>query len=258
MMKQITFLFLTILALNLIAATQVNIELSQTEFSAGEPITFKVTAIDESGKQIIGQAIVIVEDKDKKVKIEKTINLQDTVSIDLGTQASSGQGIITAKYQETEAIEFFEIGQTELVKFEISGNILKVTNIGNTEYTKTIKITIGETTGTKQPSLEIGESTTYRLVAPEGVYDIRISDGKNSITRSSVKLSGTGNAIGAIDDSASKRAGVTGGVSPNEEQDEALLGYIKNNTFIYVFIAVIFGATILIAIERRYKKKAKR
>lgn len=257
-MKQLIFLIFTILALNLISATQVNIELSKSDFSAGDPIMFKVTAIDDQGKQINGEAAITIEDKERKAVVEKTIKLQDLISIDLGSQASSGQGIITATYQGIEAIEFFEIGQAELVKFELNSNTLKVTNIGNTLYTRTIKITIGATTGTKQPSLEVGQSTTYRLVAPEGVYDIKISDGKNTLSRSSVKLSGTGQAIGAIDDTASKRAGLTGGVSPNEKQDEALLGYIKNNTFIYVFIAVIFGATILIAIERRYKKKARK
>ena len=60
--------------------------------------------------------------------------------------------------------------------------------------------------------------------------------------------------VGALDDSSSGRSGITGGISP-DEGNIALLSYIKQNKFIYVFVAVIFGAMILVAIERNYKKR---
>jgi len=39
-----------------------------------------------------------------------------------------------------------------------------------------------------------------------------------------------------------------------EESEIAFLSYIKKNKLIYAFILVIFGAGILLAVERRFKK----
>jgi hypothetical protein len=230
---------------------------STPEFAPGEPITFRVNIYDSQNKLINTELVVEIKDSEKKT-IEQTIQSGQLVNIDLGEKASSGQGIITAKYQGLEAIAFFNIGRKELANFELEGDTLKITNIGNTPYSKIIKITIGETTRTKEISLEIDQSLTYKLVAPGGNYIVKVTDGQTTLTRSDVTLTGTGQAIGAIDNSASSRSPVTGGISPNQGADEALLGYIKSNTFVYVFIFVIFGAMILIAIERRYKKKARK
>ncbi len=236
-----------------ISAISVDIEFPNGDsFEAGDPITFKATIYDDSSMPIDGFIEITIQDSEKRIS-KAEVNSKEVSTVELQS-ASSGQGIITASYEDAKAIAFFEIGRDEQAKFELDGNTLIVTNIGNTPYSRTISITIGSTTGTQTPNLEIGEKTSYRLIAPEGVYNIRVTDGKTSLIRSSVKLTGTGNVIGAIDDSSSRRSGITGTVSPNEG-NIALLSYIQDNKFVYVFIAVIFGAMILIAIERRYKRK---
>jgi len=179
------------------------------------------------------------------------------VNIDLGEKASYGRGTITAKYQDTEAKGFFEIGISEEAVFELIEDTLTITNIGNTKYTKTVQITIGETTGSKYPKLNIGDSVSYKLIAPEGVYNIRVSDGKTFLSQGEVRLTGTGQVIGVLDESASQRSPVTGvgGRDIGEEDDITLFSYMKNSKFTYVFIFVIFGAMILLAVERMFKKK---
>ncbi|MEK6945944.1 MAG: hypothetical protein AABW63_04100 [Nanoarchaeota archaeon] len=251
-MKNTIILFANvILLISLISANSITIEFPNgKEISAGDPINFKATLYDNSGNPIDGQIIISVEDSAKKIT-QVTVSSKQIATIKLG-EASSGQAIIRATNDNTEAIEFFNIGRKELASFDLQGETLVVKNIGNTPYTRTIKITIGETTGTQTPNLGIGESASYRLVAPEGVYNLKVSDGETSLIRSDVRLTGTGNVIGAVDDSASKTAGITGGVSP--QNDLAWISYIKSNKFVYVFIAVIFAATILIAVERRYKR----
>lgn len=169
--------------------------------------------------------------------------------------ASYGQGKITATYKDSTATGFFNIEINEIVKFEIQGEKLIITNIGNTKYTKTVQIIIGETTGIKEPKLNIGESVSYRLIAPEGIYNIKVSDGKTSISQGEVKLTGTGKVIGALDERASSGAGITG-ISPEENSETELFNYVKKSKFIYVFVLTIFGAMILLAIERRYRRKA--
>jgi hypothetical protein len=238
----------------LVLATTINIEFPLgNKFEAGKDITFKVTIYDDNKNPVNDNILVEIKDSEKKT-IEQTIQSNTLVSVNPGEKASSGQGTITAIYQGQEAIDFFEIGRKELASFELEGDTLKITNIGNTPYSKVIKITIGETTRTKEISLDIGQSLTYKLVAPNGNYLVKVTDGETTLTRSDITL--TGQTIGAIDNSAASRSPVTGITSPDEKSDEALLGYIKSNTFIYIFVFVIFGAMILIAIERRYKKKA--
>lgn len=254
MKKTIILLFVVFLLSSLVAAESLNIEFpSGNEFEAGNPLTFKVTLYDNSGNPIDGQINIIIEDATKRATT-KTISSKEITSIELGEKTSSGQGTITATYNEIETIAFFEIGRKEIASFELKENKLIVTNIGNAPYTKTIKITIGNTEGTQEPNLDIGESISYRLIAPEGVYNIKVTDGKTSLIRSEIKL--TGQAIGAIDDTPSGRTGITGGVSPDQNSDIALISYIQKNKFVYVFIGVIFAAVILIGVERRYKKNS--
>ena len=67
-------------------------------------------------------------------------------------------------------------------------------------------------------------------------------------------LTGTGNVVGALDESSTKKNVITGGLKPEENND--LTNYLKRSWFSYVFILVIVGAAILLAVERRYSKKA--
>jgi hypothetical protein len=257
MKKSVLALFGIILLTSFIAAKSINIEFPNgNSFQAGEPITFKATLYDDSNNPIDGVIKITIEDSEKKTTIEKTVQSKEISTIDLGVTASSGQGVITAEANGIQTIEFFSIGSNELVRFELDGSTLKVTNTGNTPYTKTIKITIGDTTGTQQPQLDIGKSVSYRLIAPDGTYDIKITDGKNSLIKSGIALTGTGNAIGAIDESVSSRSPVTGVTSPDAQSDVAILSYIQRNKFVYIFIGVVFAAAILIGIERRYRKNA--
>jgi len=256
-MKKIVLPLLALVFLSaFITAQSLDIEFPNgNEFTAGEPIVFKVTLYNDQGNPINGEIQVTIEDEERKARTIKTISSKEIVTLDLGEKATSGQGIITAEFGETNSIAFFEIGRKELARFDLEENTLIVTNIGNTPYSRVIQITIGETTGTQEPNLDLGESITYRLIAPDGVYNIKVNDGKTTLSRGEVKLVGTGQVIGAIDETPSKRTGITGVTSPNENSDIALLSYIKRNKFVYIFIAVIFGAMILIGIERRYKKK---
>ena len=256
-MKKSSIFIILLFLIPLIAAQNYKMDISTSKetFNAGENITIKVVLYDSQNKLINDNVNVILEDAEKKVKIEKTIISNYFVDVELPPGASHGQGTIIAKYKEEELKGTFLIEAEELVRFEIDGEKLIITNIGNTQYSRTIQITIGDVTGIKNPKLKIGEKISYRLVAPEGTYNIRVSDGKTTKNYNNVMLTGTGNVVGAIDESASQRTGITGGISPDEEM--SFLSYVKDSKFIYVFILVIFGAMILIAIERKYRKKAR-
>ena len=256
MKKGLIFLFCIIFLSSLVTAQEYKIDITTTQeiFEAGKNITFRVSLRDLNNKPIYDNILVIVEDAEKRVKIEQDVQSNEPVSVNLGNRASHGQGTITTKYGDSEAKGFFVIEIKELVKFELEEDTLIITNIGNTRYTRTIQIIIGEVTGIKEPKLDVGKKVSYKLVAPEGVYNIKVTDGETILTQNEVKLSGTGKVIGALDESASQRTSITGGIRP-EDSEENLLSYFKDSKFVYIFVFIVLGAMILLAIERRYKRK---
>jgi len=263
MKKSIMILFCIIFLSSLVLAQTYKMEISQINingiYEAGEKLNIKVTIYDESNVLVNDQVLIIIEDSEKTTKVEKTIQSNTEIAeIDLGTKAMNGQGTITARYKDNEVVETFEISKNEEAEFKLEEGKLTITNNGNTRYIKKIRIQIGETIGEEKTlTLEMGQHKEYKLVAPQGVYNIKVtSDGKTVLTNEAVQLTGTGQVIGALDESVSKRSGITGGIVPNEDSEDSILGYMKNSKFTYVFILVVFGTTILLAVERRYRRKA--
>ena len=181
--KSLIFLFCVIFLSSLVIAQEykIDITITQETFEADKNITFRVSLSDLHNKPIYDDVLVIIEDAEKKVKVEQDVQSNKPASINLGNRASYGQGTITAKYGNSETKGFFVIKIKELAKFELEGDTLTITNIGNTKYTKTVQIIIGETTGIKEPKLDVGKKVSYKLVAPDGIYSIKVTEGKTSL-----------------------------------------------------------------------------
>ena len=229
---------------------KISIETSKEIYGVGERINVKVSLFDANNNRIDDSVSITLQDAKKVNKIEKTISSNEFVDIDLGNIITPGDWIISALYKDAKATDNFVIETNKDATFELNGDKLKITNIGNTRYVQTIKIIIGNTASEKQIDLGVGKSIEFRLIAPTNTYNVQIqADGKTMISRSNVAL--TGNAIGIIDESNSKTSGITGGLKPEEGDFSSF----KDNMFAYVFIVALLGAMILLAIERRYRKK---
>jgi len=252
--KSLVLFFMIVVLSTFALANKIEISTTEESFPAGAQITFKVSLYDETNNPIDANVNIIIEDAAKKKKIEQTIQADKFVDINLGENAPAGFWTITARYQETESKKIISVETNELAEFEIQGDKLTVTNIGNTRYTKTIQIIIGETLGTKTLDLNIGESENFRLIAPDGDYNVRVTDGTTIITKAGVAL--TGNVIGILDERITTGSShVTGGIKPEQDLDEGFYTTLKNRNYIYVFLLVVIGAGILLAIERNYRKK---
>jgi hypothetical protein len=226
---------------SLILAQEYKMEISAIPedkiFGPEETVQIKITLYDLNNNLINDEVSIIFEDiKRTKVK-EATILSNKFEKIELTNEAISGEGKIIARYKDSEITESFFMKENELAKFEITDEILKITNIGNTKYRREVYITIGKTTGVKNPEIDIGKFATYRLVAPEGIYNIKISDGvSQSLEIGEIRLTGTGKAIGALDEQVSKRSPLTGGISPDENSEQAYLIILKTaNSLMFLF-----------------------
>lgn len=265
MKKSLVFLFCLIFLLQLVIAQDYRMEISMIPedkiFEPGETIQLKVNLYDANNNLVSDQ--VSVTFKDLKENIIQTTTIQSNGNfeeIELDANAMAGKGQIIVKYHDSEVNELFFVSEKKLAEFKVEEEKLIITNIGNTKYDKGIYITIGDTIGTKSPLIDVGKSIYYRLIAPEGVYNLKVreknEDGSTSLVLEirEVRLTGTGKVIGVLDEQGPSASGITG-ISPNENSEGELLNYIKRSKFVYVFVAMIFGAMILLAIERRYKRK---
>ena len=254
MKKSLLFSLLFLLSIAIISAqaTKIDVSTIKESFQPGENITLKVSLYDENNIPINDLVKINLEDAEKRKNIEKIISSNQLIEISLGEMATKGYWNINAEYQTLKSKSIFIVETQEMVKFEIENDVLTITNIGNTQYHKTIQIAIGDTIGIKEPALDIGEKASYRLIAPEGSYSIRITDGQTTVSKENVAL--TGNVIGVLDKNIGNQAGLTGGIKPEDGND---LSYesLKKSSFTYIFVLAIFGATILIVIERFYRKR---
>jgi hypothetical protein len=232
-----------------VSAERLKIE-TEESFSAGESITIKVLIYDSEDNLIEDNVDIIIEDAEKRTTIEKTILSDQLITEDLGEGARSGLWSITAKYQGEETTAFFEVETKEEAKFEIDGDRLTITNIGNTRYTNEIDIAIGDHLGSKSLNLNMDESVSFRLIAPDGTYTVRVTDGTSTpLEKSDISL--TGNVVGILDENiAASNNPLTGGIKPKDDE-----GTFKPKNYVYVFVLVIIGAAVLLAVERKYKKK---
>ncbi|MCK4552817.1 hypothetical protein KAT80_01300 [Candidatus Pacearchaeota archaeon] len=263
MRKKFILIFIMMFLTSIVVAQDYKLEVSTIPedkiFEPGKIIQLKIIIYDSNNNPVQNDVSLILKDIREDIIKEITIKSNTFQEIQLPENILAGEGEIIITYKNVEIKESFRISKSKLIDVKIEGEELILTNIGNTIYDKEIYITIGSTTGSKNPNLNLGESVSYRLVAPEGVYNIKVMDENKKVlfTKGEVKLTGTGQVIAAVDKGASGRSGITGGISPDEGADEAFLSYTKNSKFIYVFMLTIFGAMILLAIERRYRKKSK-
>ncbi len=257
MMKK-SLIILGIMLLSSLVVAQ-NYKLSveiEESFSPGKPITFKINIFDSENNVVPGTLEIEIKDEGTGTSIQKSIQSGEVVAINLEEDARAGLWSISAVYQESVVKEFFNIESNEEIKFEIQGDELIITNVGNSRYTKTIDIAIGNAFSQKKVDLDVGKSTGFRLIAPDGNYAIKVTDGKTTFSRANVAL--TGKVIGIMDkDVAENKGSVTGGLRPGAESigEETFYDSVRSKSFVYVFILVVVAAAVLLAIERRYRRK---
>jgi len=232
--------------------------LTEKTLKAGEDLAFRINLYDLENNLLNEKIEITISDIEETKIIEKTVNSKDIILINLGENAKQGQWKITANYKDITNNVIFFIEAKEELSFNIEKDLLTIKNTGNIDISEKIQIMIGNNLGEpKNLELKIGEEEKYRLIAPEGKYEIKIiSDEKVLFSKNNIQLENTGftgQSIGTIDEEQKKGGFLTGGISPDEESDEAFLYYIKNSKIVYTFIFVIFTAIILLAIERKLK-----
>ncbi|MBT3398101.1 hypothetical protein HOA55_04345 [archaeon] len=213
-------------------ATRVSTSLSKVEVIPGENLTIGSDIFDQSEKEMPGTvSLIIISPEDEEIL--KTIQSQETISIDFPTNATEGLWKIHSTFSDLEDETEFEIMELQKAEFHIEGGVLRINNIGNVPYNKTVSIKIGETISEISLNIKEGKEKNFNLEAPDGEYTITVEDGETNF-EGSVLL--TGNAISV--------------------KDLETVGIFTNYSVVWIFLIIILGATGVILFFR-YRKKGK-
>ena len=246
-------IFIVLLSATPVIAQDYSLDISIDKqiYSSGENVTFKVILL-ENTTPLSSSLSVTFSDVSEQKKITKEIipNIEQKFYIE--KDYASGYWKIETSYMNKTVRRFFSIGEREEAEFIIEGDKLIIKNIGNVPYTKTIQILIGDKVISQKQYIEIGDSKEIRLIAPEGDYNIQVSDGKNSISKTNIHLTGTGKVIGALDDNLANNQPLLGS-SRNPDEDGILS--LRNFSVAWLFIGAVFGLAVLLFIERVIRRK---
>ena len=252
-----TFFIICVLLVVSIAfvSAEYSIDISglKESYSIGEEINYGVILL-EDGNLLEGIVEVIFSDDLGISEIKLNVNSNEENALQVSENFSSLGWYVRAKYEDKEVKRPFMIQENSEVEFLWEDNKLIIKNKGNVRYTRTVQITIGDETESYVQNIPIGGQKVWMLVAPEGNYNIEVTDGTNTFTKKDVELTsiGTGNAIGAMGESQ-QITGLLGGPIAPEKMDKAFIPTDKSYVAI-TFILAVFGLVILLFIERRKRK----
>ena len=176
----------------------------------------------------------MIEDKEQNPVYKKLTKIDEVESFPIPKNMSSGYYKIRAYSSGVYGERQFYVDENEEAQFELLNDTLIITNIGNVAYKKPVQIIIGGVVEIKELNLEVGKQVKYRLAAPEGTYDIKVSDGSNVFTETKVTL--TGNSIRVLD---------AGG----------RIGIWSRYFLVWFFLVGVLGLFIFVGYKRVRKKK---
>ncbi len=254
--KMVLWIVLLASVLSFVSSQEIILDIKTDKqiYLPGENVTFTVILFDGSNPVKESIALIFADVAQRKISEQTAVSNEPSTFL-ISNEAPSGYWSITAKYKEKEVKRFFSVGEREEVEFRIVGDKLIIKNAGNTPYTKTIQILIGDKVITQKQNIRVGEQKEIRLIAPEGNYNIQVSDGTQTITQSNVFLSGTGKVIGALDEEiVNNPPSVIGGARDPDEEDRFVFSRQFSASFIFIGAVAVLG--ILLFFERIMRRKA--
>ena len=175
--------------------SSVVVSLSDVEAVPGENFTIGVEVFDQSGKEIVGTVSAKILSPESE-EIEIMIPTGGFSTFDFPINASAGSWKVIAMFDGIGEERDFEMIKSSRMEFNISESMLEIMCVGNWECNGSVDVQIGEESRRLELKMDKGEVRKFSLRAPQGEYDVVVSEGENSINQQ-VLL--TGNAISVRD-----------------------------------------------------------
>jgi len=248
--KGLSLLFLFLLAFNIsFAYAEYSLDIKiPYEIAVGEDLKFNVLLL-ENNSAIPQKVIIIFSDALGKNKIEKEVITNTENVLYIEENFSAGFWNAVAEFEGKKASRIFSIKEKESVDFSIKEDKLIIKNNGNVAYSKEIQIMIGDEVVKQRLNIGVGNSKEIRLLGKNNYYDVKVTDGEQTIAKQGIYL--TGDVIGALDENLVDGSPIGGVREPGEE------GFFSSSRLpiAFIFVGAVFGLGILLLIEKRLKKR---
>lgn len=187
--------------------TNMRLELNEESFLPGDELLIKSTFYDQAGDNMEGDAVLFIISADNMDIIEEKVFSGEEIGYIFERDAFPGDWEIITASGNVESRKFVKVLENEKIDVEFTGDSLSITNVGNVIYRKAINIGFEGyediVKKTKNLALDVGETITYKLSAPEGDYNLTISNDDVEKIFGGVSL--TGKSISVTDTSGSER-----------------------------------------------------
>ncbi len=177
--------------------SRIDMAIDKQSIMPGENITLIPSAYDMAGDVVEGKIALKIEDSAGNKIYEGNVDAGQNVILETKTTNPAGTSKISASVDNIIAEKFFQINELKKISAQIVNNTLVITNVGNIPYSGIVDVNIGGQIITKEMNLGLGESKVYGLSAPDGAYEVIISDGSLVLSEGGVSL--TGDAISMND-----------------------------------------------------------
>jgi len=177
---------------------EIEIALESQTVTPKNDLVFTLSVLDQSKVSADFDVPVIFYGPNGEVYNKKLVKTGGSVALFIESNFTPGYWRVEATVEGiTESRNFF-VEEYEELSFELEDQILTLANLGNTPYNGPVEISIGEISEIKELiELPVGSFKQYKLLAPDGEYEIQAGDGKSSAELGKTFL--TGNAISVED-----------------------------------------------------------
>lgn len=176
---------------------KLEIIIDKQDINPGENIKIKTVVYDQAGDEIQSDVKIDVKDNAGNLYLTKAVRTNEDFDLGFENNAAPGYWTVYASSIGLASDRYISIAEFEKAEFEVVNDTLIISNIGNVPYQRIVQVRIGEGLETKDILLDVGEIKEFKISAPDGNYDVSVTDGSEEKEFSNVQL--TGNAV-SLDD----------------------------------------------------------
>lgn len=208
---------------------------TQSKVFPGKEIKYSAILYDQTGQVIEKSAIAYeITDSKNNSMVSKLSTTGEDNYYTPAKNAPYGDWKLKAESEGIASEVLFYVDKNMEALFELTNGTLSIRNIGNVPYEKKIEMRIGNVTEVKYLNLSEGESVQFELSAPDGTYDVGVSDGENSADWKGVPLTGA-----AISFDSGKNSS---------------LGFFNRNWIAWAFLIAVLGLFVFLSSRKILNK----
>lgn len=178
---------------------RLEIATSQQSISPTQDLTYSVLVYDQANEAAGADVSTTIYRPDSTVFEKKIIRSGETNTVALEDTSPPGYWKIESTINDLKTTKEFFVEEYKDLSFNLENGTLTVTNTGNVPYTGPIEVLIGDLTEVKDlKDLAISSYKKFKLAAPDGEYNIKISEGTNKQEIGTTFLTGKAISVQAV------------------------------------------------------------